>query len=204
MRRPTAHRMRTSARRLRVLPVEVDAREVTPEHRDELRLRVLAHVERIPRTARERVPWAVDVPVGRRADELAGRLQDADDLGEKRLLIGEVLDRLERHVRVGGPIGHRQSRGVGDREPHVLGIGRGPGLPHGSLGEVERPHAQRSGRQDPGARAVAASAVDDHLPLDAFGDEQVPGEVLVPDPRRQVAGERDPLPHYAHGEVLRP
>src|SRR4249919_3322228 len=83
--RPPSHRAPDAdeCRRLRVLPVEVDAREVTPERRDELRLRVLAHVERIPRTALERVPRAVDVAVGRRADELAGRLQDADDLGEK-------------------------------------------------------------------------------------------------------------------------
>ena len=32
----------------------------------------------------------------------------------------------------------------------------------------------------------------------------VPGEVLVTDPRRLVAGERDPLPHYAHRQGLRP
>ena len=155
------------------------------------------------RTARERVPRAVDVPVGRRADELAGRLQDADDLGEKRLLIGEVLDRLERHVRVGGPIGHWQSRGVGDREPHVLGIGRGRAF--------RTPASERSNAHTPSARAPGSGRTcrrrkRSRRPpsLDAFGDEQIPGEVLVPDPRRQVAGERDPLPHYAHGEVLRP
>ena len=125
------------------------------------------------------------------------RRQHTPELGEHRRLLGEMLDRLERHDEVDGVVGKRQ-RGTGAADiAQVRGAVARLGMGHGLRRDVDADDVPGPFRQQEGAVAFAARRIQHPLAARERRDDAVAMPVLVP--YRAFLLGREPLPGEREG-----
>lgn len=152
--------------------------------------RIFSYVVRVGGPIGQTISRTQKVSVRRRAEESTGRLENALGFSHERVIRFDVLDRLETSEEVVASRNQGEARHVAADELQVAR--ETPSFIERAKGKVERGNVSRTRAQQE-TRAVAAAARRIQN-MGAFSEARrpsVPHDVLMPEPRRGPAVERE-------------